>query len=202
MTLPALRSADIGVSLGSGTDVAKEASALVLLDDSFAIIVHAIEEGRRIIDNLKKIISYLLGTGFSEIVVIAGALALALPLPLLPAQILWINIIEEGFMNFAFAFEPKEEGLMRRGPKGGGSAVLTSDVKKLVFILAGVTGAILTGLYFSSRGPLCRKRKYGPSCSLRLPLIQFSSRFPSKISASRSGVSRCFRTDISFSRSG
>ena len=145
---PALRSADIGVSLGSGTDVAKEASALVLLDDSFAIIVHAIEEGRRIIDNLKKIISYLLGTGFSEIVVIAGALALALPLPLLPAQILWINIIEEGFMNFAFAFEPKEEGLMRRGPKGGGSAVLTSDVKKLVFILAGVTGAILTGLYF------------------------------------------------------
>ena len=89
----------------------------MLLDDGFNIIVHAIEEGRRVVDNLKKIVAYLLSTGFSEIFVIGSALIMAAPLPLLPAQILWINIVEEGFMNFAFAFEPKEKDIMNRDPR-------------------------------------------------------------------------------------
>lgn len=145
---PALRSADIGVSLGSGTDVAKEASDLVLLDDGFDIIVHAIEEGRRIVDNLKKIIAYLLSTGFTEIFVVGGALIAGAPLPILPAQILWINIIEEGFMNFSFAFEPKEGDVMKRDPRLSRGIVLTSSVKKLIFIIALVTGVFLIALYF------------------------------------------------------
>lgn len=144
---PALRSADIGVALGSGTDVAKEASDLILLDNGFDVIVYAIEEGRRIVDNLKKITAYLLSTGFSEIVIVGGALLFAAPLPLLPAQILWINIIEEGFMNFAFAFEPKEKGLMRRRPLKTASNILTPKLRRLVVIIASVTGAFLLALY-------------------------------------------------------
>lgn len=145
---PALRSADIGIALGSGTDVAKEASDLILLDNGFDIIVYAVEEGRRIVDNLKKITAYLLSTGFSEIIVVGGALIVGAPLPLLPAQILWINIIEEGLMNFAFAFEPKEKGLMKRNPRDAGGKILTPQLKKLIFSIAAITGVFLVALYF------------------------------------------------------
>jgi len=146
---PALRRADIGVAVGSGTEVAKEASDLVLLNNSFTIIVKAIEEGRHILDNLKKIVAYLLSTSFSEIFIVGGALIAGAPLPLLPAQILWTNIIEEGFMNFSFAFEPKEKNIMKRDPKSSRmQRILTKELKALIFILSLVTGVLLTGIYF------------------------------------------------------
>lgn len=146
---PALRSASIGIALGSGTEVAKEASDLILVNNSFSIIVDAIEEGRRILDNLKKIVAYLLSTGFSEIALIGGALLSATPLPILPAQILWVNILQEGFMNFAFAFEPKERGLMKRNPADiSMKSILSSDLRTLLIIVSGVTGVFLVALYF------------------------------------------------------
>ena len=146
---PALRAANIGVALGSGTEVAKEASDLILLNNSFAIIVAAIEEGRRIIDNLRKIIAYLLSTSFSEIIVVGIALIIALPIPLLPAQILWINILTEGFMNFAFAFEPKEEGLMERDPKvAGARTMLSRTLTSFIIIVGMISGLILSLLYW------------------------------------------------------
>ncbi|MBI1999019.1 MAG: HAD-IC family P-type ATPase, partial [Parcubacteria group bacterium] len=104
---PALRKADIGIAVGSGTDVAKESADLILIENGLGIIVFAVKTGRKIIDNLQKILAYLFSTSFSEIFLVSGAFALGGPLPLLPAQILWINIIEESFMNFAFAFEPE-----------------------------------------------------------------------------------------------
>lgn len=147
---PALRNADIGIALGSGTDVAKEAADLILLNNSFSIIVAAIEEGRRIRDNLKKIIAYLLSTSFSELFVIGASLITGSPLPLLARQILWINIIEEGFMNFAFAFEPKEDDIMDRSPKDPAmKEILTHDLKKLITIIVFVTGSFLIILYFT-----------------------------------------------------
>lgn len=146
---PALRAANIGIALGSGTEVAKEASDLILLNNSFAIIVAAIEEGRRIIDNLRKIIAYLLSTSFSEIIVVGVALVIALPIPLLPAQILWINILTEGFMNFAFAFEPKEAGLMKRDPKiAGARTMLSSTLTSFIIIVGIISGLILSLLYW------------------------------------------------------
>ena len=146
---PALRNADIGISLGSGTDVAKEASDLILLNNSFSIIVSAIEEGRRIRDNLKKIITYLVSTGFSELFVVSVAIIVGKDLPILATQILWINIIEEGFMNFAFAFEPKEKDLMKRDPKEDSmKEILTPNLKKLIATIALVTGVFLVALYF------------------------------------------------------
>jgi Ca2+-transporting ATPase len=146
---PALRSADIGIALGSGTEVAKEASDVILINNSFSIIVNAIEEGRRILDNLKKIVAYLLSTGFSEIFVVGGALIVGAPLPLLPAQILWTNILEEGFMNFAFAFEPKESDVMKRDPHASSMKnILTPNLKRLIMLIAVVTGVFLILFYF------------------------------------------------------
>ncbi|KKU78768.1 MAG: ATPase [Parcubacteria group bacterium GW2011_GWA2_47_7] len=145
---PALRFADIGVALGSGTEVAKEASDLILLNNSFSIIVSAIEEGRRIVDNLRKIVAYLLSTSFSEIIVVAGSLLVGIPLPILPAQILWTNMLSEGFMNFAFAFEPKEDDLMLRNPKVTGARTMLSKSFIHFIIIVGISsGTILLAYY-------------------------------------------------------
>ncbi|MBU1246593.1 HAD-IC family P-type ATPase [Patescibacteria group bacterium] len=147
---PALQCADLGIALGSGTDVAKEASDIVLLNNSFSIIVKAIEEGRRIRDNLKKIIVYLISTSFSELFIISVAIiAMGKELPILATQILWINIIEEGFMNFAFAFEPGEADIMKRNPKESSmKEIVTPNLKKLIAIIVLTTGVFLITLYF------------------------------------------------------
>jgi len=114
---PTLRGADIGIAVGSGTEVAKESADLVLLENGMGVIVSAIEEGRRMFDNLRKIVVFLLSTSFGDIALIGGAIAVGLPLPLLPAQIIWTNIVTEGLMNFAYAFEPKEGDVMKRNPR-------------------------------------------------------------------------------------
>jgi Ca2+-transporting ATPase len=147
---PALAAADIGIAVGSGTDVAKSAADLVLLKNSFAVITEAIGEGRRIIANLRKIVAYLLSTGFSEIIIIVGALAAGAPLPILPSQILWANIVEEGLMSFPFAFEPKEKGVMSHKPeKRNVRSIVRSDIRRFIFIVSAVTGALLLALYFT-----------------------------------------------------
>ena len=141
---PALRSADIGIALGSGTDVAKESADLVLTKDSLSVIVRAIEEGRIILDNLRKIITYLLATSFSEIVLIAGALIFGLPLPILPGQILWANMAQGGFMNFALAFEPKEADVLTRDPKVHSSKkILTPEMLWIIFGVGLITSFFL-----------------------------------------------------------
>ena len=145
---PALQRADIGVAVGSGTEIAKEAADLVLIDDSFSVIVAAIEEGRRIIDNLKKVVTHLLATSFGEVFVIAGSIIFGLPLPILAIQILWLNIVEEGLLNFAFAFEPKEGDLMKRDPSAvQNKEILTSSVTKLIIGAGVATGILIFGLY-------------------------------------------------------
>lgn len=145
----ALKKANIGAVVGSGTDVAKEASSLILISDNFSIITSAIEEGRIIIDNLRKIIVYLLSTSFSEIILVVGGLLMGLPSPVLAGQIIWANIIEEGFMNFAFAFEPKEAGLMERRPKDYSlTNFLTKDFVKIILAIGLTTSFLLLGLFF------------------------------------------------------
>ncbi|MEK7630909.1 MAG: cation-transporting P-type ATPase [Patescibacteria group bacterium] len=138
---PALRRADIGIALGSGTDVAKEAADLVLINDSFSTIVGAIEEGRAVIDNIRKVMTFLLATAFTEIILVGGAFVLGLPLPLLPAQILWMNLVGEGFFNFAFAFEKREKDVLTRRPQEHG-AFFTSEMKAMVFIV-GISADLL-----------------------------------------------------------
>lgn len=145
---PALKKADIGVALGSGTDVAKEVSDLILLTDSFNIIVSAIEEGRVIIDNIRKVIAYLLAGSFTEIILIGVSLLLGRPLPVTAAQILWVNLIEDGPLGISLAFQPKEKDLMRQKPIGHHASLFTQEIKALVFIIGLVSNLFLLGLFF------------------------------------------------------
>ncbi|WP_114743734.1 cation-translocating P-type ATPase [Falsibacillus pallidus] len=115
---PAIKTADIGVSMGiTGTDVAKEASALILLDDNFATIKAAIKEGRNIYENIRKFIRYLLASNVGEILVMLFAMILALPLPLVPIQILWVNLVTDGLPAMALGLDKPEDDVMRRKPR-------------------------------------------------------------------------------------
>jgi Ca2+-transporting ATPase len=145
---PALRKADIGVALGSGTEVAKEVSDLVLLSDKFNIIVAAIEEGRAIIDNIRKVITYLLSSSFTETILVALAILFGFPLPITAVQILWANIIEDGLPDIALAFEPKEEGLMNLRPQSKNSPLLTGEMKAIIFVIGILSDIFLLGLFF------------------------------------------------------
>lgn len=110
---PSLVAADLGVAMGKiGTEVAKEAADIVLLDDNFGSIVSAIEEGRSIYTTIKKVILYLFSTGLGEVLAITAALFIGFPLVVLPAQIIWLNFVTDGFLDVALAMEPKEKGLL------------------------------------------------------------------------------------------
>lgn len=110
---PPLVAADLGVAMGKiGTEVAKEAADIILLDDNFGSIISAVEEGRSIYRTIKKVILYLFSTSLGEVLTLVGALVLDYPLPLLAAQIIWLNFVTDGFLDVALAMEPKEEGLL------------------------------------------------------------------------------------------
>lgn len=144
---PALKRADVGVALGSGTEVAKEASDIILLEDSFSVLVSAIEQGRVILDNLRKVITFVFATGFTEIILVGGSLLFGFPLPVLATQILWTNIIGEGMLNFAFAFEPKESDVMKRQRPNSNRHVFTREMWFLILLIGIATDLVLFGLF-------------------------------------------------------
>jgi P-type Ca2+ transporter type 2C len=153
---PALRRADIGVAMGvTGTDVSKEAADMVLTDDNFATIVAAVEQGRVIYDNIRKFIKYLLTSNSAEILVILGGPSLGLGLPLLPLQILWINLVTDGLPALALSAEPAEQGIMRRPPHPPDEGVFARGLGRYV-VWVGVLMALVslaTGLWYSQTAP-------------------------------------------------
>jgi Ca2+-transporting ATPase len=145
---PALKAADIGVAMGlTGTDVTKEASDMVVTDDNFASIAAAVEEGRAIYDNIRKAVHYLLSCNISEILLLLLATLFALPLPLLPVQILWINLVTDGLPALALAVDPADPDLMRRPPRRPQARILDRE-RILVMFGQGVFMAAITLLSF------------------------------------------------------
>lgn len=144
---PALRKADIGVAMGiTGTDVARDAAEMVLLDDNFATIVAAVEEGRKIYDNIRKFIKYLLSCNASEIAVMLAGPLLGMPLPLLPLQILWMNLVTDGLPALALGVEPAEENIMKRPPYTSEESIFGRGLVPFVAVMGVVMSLISLGI--------------------------------------------------------
>jgi len=145
---PALKKADIGVAVGDASDMAKEVADLILLDNNFKTIVSAVEEGRLIFSNIKKVVAYVLSNSFVEIFLIFGAMLLNLPFPLTVVQILWLHLICDGPPDIVLGFEPKERGLMKDRPADlKKESVLSNQMKVLIFGISFIIG-ILCLLFF------------------------------------------------------
>ncbi|HZX49594.1 MAG TPA: HAD-IC family P-type ATPase [Candidatus Paceibacterota bacterium] len=146
---PALKKANIGLALGSGTDVAKETADLVLLGDNFSIIPAAIKEGRVILDNIRKIITFMVSGTFTETILIGSTLVLGAPfLPVTALQILWINLVEGTFPSIALTLEKAEKDIMRRRPPKPNTSLLTGEMKTLIFVISVITDFLLIGLFY------------------------------------------------------
>jgi Ca2+-transporting ATPase len=146
---PALKKADIGIAMGiTGTDVTKEAAAMTLTDDNFASIVAAVEEGRGIFGNIKKYLMYLLSSNIGEILLMAGATLLGMPLPLVTVQILYINLATDGLPALALSVDPPETDLMRRSPRDPRVGIFTRPVV-ILMVMGGVWLALVNLLLFS-----------------------------------------------------
>jgi P-type Ca2+ transporter type 2C len=145
---PALKNADIGIAMGiSGTDVAKEASAMVLQDDNFATIVRAVEEGRGIYDNIKNFIRYLLSSNVGEVMVIFAASLLGLPLPLIAVQLLWMNLLTDGVPALALGIDPPEQGIMNRPPRDPSESTINKNMWIFIFLVGIVMMVGTVGMF-------------------------------------------------------
>ncbi|MDA1052233.1 MAG: cation-translocating P-type ATPase [Planctomycetota bacterium] len=153
---PAVKAADIGIAMGiSGTDVTREASSMVLMDDNFASIVNAVEEGRSIYDNIQKFLIFLLSCNAGELMLMLFASLLGWPTPLLPVQLLWMNLVTDGFPALALAMEPPEPGLMSRPPRSPRASILSWQLGSAILLrglLLAAVGLVAFGLLLGPDG--------------------------------------------------
>jgi len=145
---PALKAADIGISLGAGTDIAKESSDMILLDNNFGTIVAAVREGRIIFSNICKVTVYLISDSFAEIILIIGSIILGMPLPILPLQILWINIVKDGLPGFALAYEKGSQLVMDGTPLKKNAPIVSGRMAAIIFFVGIVRNLFIIAIYF------------------------------------------------------
>jgi Ca2+-transporting ATPase len=144
---PALRHANIGIAMGiTGTDVSKEAAHMILLDDNFATIIHAVKEGRRIFDNIRKFIKYSVTGNSGKIWTVVLAPLLGLPIPLLPIQILWLNLVTDGLPGLAFASEAAEENILKRPPRKPTESIFAGGIAIHILWVGLLMGAVAIGI--------------------------------------------------------
>ncbi|MFA5888590.1 MAG: cation-translocating P-type ATPase, partial [Candidatus Nanoarchaeia archaeon] len=144
---PALKQADIGIAVGSGTDVAKEASDMVLVNDNFATIVSAIEEGRTIYDNIRKFSAFLLSCNLAEVLIVFIAIMLGMPLPFIAIQILWINLVTDSFPALAMGVDSAGKDIMKKKPRNPKEHIVSRSVAASIIALAVIVSAICLFAY-------------------------------------------------------
>lgn len=145
--IPALTNAHVGVAMGSGAQIAKDAGDIILLDNNFQSIVSAIHEGRTVYANIKRMVTYLLSTNLGEVLVSLGSLIVGLPLPLTPVQILWINIVTDSAMVIPIGMEPGEARNMKRPPKPANAPLLSTFMISRIIIMALLMAVLVLTLY-------------------------------------------------------
>ncbi|MGE3537441.1 MAG: cation-translocating P-type ATPase [Candidatus Tectimicrobiota bacterium] len=144
---PALRKSDIGVAMGiTGTDVSKEAADMVITDDNFATIVHAVEEGRTIYDNVRKFVKYIVTSNSAEVLVMFCTQLFAMPIPMTTLQILWMNLVTDGVPGLALGLEPTEKDTMRRSPFAPGESIFSRGIGRHILLFGPVMALISFGL--------------------------------------------------------
>lgn len=132
---PAIKNADIGISMGiTGTDVAKDTADMILVDDNFATIVNAVEEGRIIFANIRKFVSFLLSCNIAEVLIVFLSILFGLPAPLTPIQLLWLNLVTDAFPALALGVEPGEKDIMNRPPRDPKSSIISGDLKNSLIL--------------------------------------------------------------------
>ncbi|MCS6930377.1 MAG: HAD-IC family P-type ATPase [Saprospiraceae bacterium] len=145
---PALRRANIGVAMGSGTDAAKETGTMIIVDDNFSSIVAGVEEGRYAYDNVRKVISLLVSTGAAEVFLFLAAVVVQLPAPLLAVQLLWLNLVTNGIQDVSLAFEKGEAGAMRRPPRKPSEPIFNRLMIEQTVVAGIVMSALTLGLWY------------------------------------------------------
>jgi len=159
---PALKRADIGVAMGiTGTDVAKEASDMVLSDDNFATIVAAVKEGRGIFENIRKFVWYLLSANVGEILTMFFAILMNMPLPLLPIQILWVNLVTDGLPALALSMEPVEKDVMKKPPRKKEEGIINKNIINSMVFIGVIMAAVTLFLFaFGMKDSLAKGRTF------------------------------------------
>jgi Ca2+-transporting ATPase len=145
--VPALTNAHVGVAMGSGSQIAKDAGDIILLDNNFKSIIEAIREGRIIFANIRHMLFYLLSTSAGEAITMVGSLALGLPIPLLPVQILWVNLVTDTAMVIPLGLEPGEKGIMKRRPRRPDAPILSPFMISRVILIAFAMAITAIGMY-------------------------------------------------------
>ena len=145
--VPALTNAHIGIAMGSGSQIAKEAGDVVLLDDNFSSIVAALRQGRIVFDNIQRMLFYLLATNAGEVITMVGALAIGLPLPILPVQILWINLVTDSTLVIPLGVESAETDVMKRPPRNPRKPILGKPMIIRIILIASIMAAITVTVF-------------------------------------------------------
>ncbi len=147
--VPALANAHVGIAMGSGSDIARDAGGIVLLDDNFATVIKAIAEGRKIYDNIRRMLFYLLSTSLGEVLTMIGALLFALPLPVTAIQILWINLVTDTALVLPLGLEPAEEGHMKRPPRHPKDSLLNKVLLSRMFTVAMIMAVVTVTIVYT-----------------------------------------------------
>lgn len=145
---PALKAANIGIAMGSGTDIAKETANMIVMDDNFTSIVEGVEDGRVAYANIRKIIYFLISCGLAEVLFFLLSVLFNMPVPLVAIQLLWLNVVTDGLQDFALSFEKAEKGIMKEKPISPQTSLFDKDLTEEILISGISIGLIVFGLWF------------------------------------------------------